>query len=164
MFNHKCILFLFCLLLGRMVSLAPSSNLPLVPCRQCGELFPDKHQAIKHSRKAHRTYQYCPNNCGYRALRKKNLRDNSRKCHLNGIPTSHEVLENLRRVGQTHVNNQYEAAHITPQPPLLNAGHDPMWSPQSPPPEAENFISGDEFHPIYPYLNEVTIQTENDDV
>ena len=137
-----------------MASLCPSINYPLVPCRQCGKLFPDKQQAIAHSRKTHRIYLYCPNNCGYRALRKKNLRDHSKKCHLNGIPTSFQVLENLRKKGQL----QYETAQA--QPSQLAMGRDPMWSPQSPPPEADNFISEDNFEPIYPDLNEVVIQSK----
>ena len=57
-----------------------------------------------------------------------------------------------------HAQNQYEAAR--PQPPQLNMGHDPMWSPQSPPPEVDNFISEDQFQPIYPDLNEVVIQSK----
>ena len=151
--------FLFCLftLIGSMVTLAPTTNLPLVPCRQCGKLFPDKQDAIKHSRKVHRKYKYCPNNCGYRALRKKNLRDHSKKCHLNGVPTSLEVLENLAKMGQTHGYQPYKPVCVAPQPPLLNTEHDPMWSPL---PEEENFISEEAFEPVYPELNEVTIESK----
>ena len=65
-------------------------------------------------------------------------------------PLYYEVLENLRKVGQMHAQNQYEAARS--QPSQLTMGRDPMWSPQSPPPEADNFISEDQFEPIYPDL------------